>query len=94
MHSDFTNEYGPSEKVVKYKQSLIKDFYILSQLKSLKDFMIKKSTVIIKKMFSEIILLFGYDRTLIPSLVSNVIIYNSNYLGYFGIFDGVKDLSS
>lgn len=52
---------------------MVREWDILSLLKGLKDFILKKSTVIIKKMFSEIILLIGYTRPLIPFIVQNVI---------------------
>ena len=72
--------------VAELRSMLVNDLELISLIKGMKDFLINKAGVVVKKMITEILLHLAYQKEMLADLVSNVnyfhIILMQGMIGY------------
>ena len=65
--------------VAELRSMLVNDLELISFIKGMKDFIINKAGVVVKKMITEILLHLAYQKEMLADLVSNVILFPHNF---------------
>ena len=58
--------------VAEFRSILVNDLELISLIKGMKDFILNKAGVIVKRMTTEILLHLAYQKEMLADLVSNV----------------------